>query len=184
MSEAGFNGLSITAHKDASCQIVTVVYVGIGSNLNRESNIKTAKTHIEDNFEVTNLSSVYESEAEGFSGNRFLNIVVEINTNLDKKDLISRLRKIEFDCGRKESDRKYANRSIDIDLLTYGDQVDASGGVCIPRKDILRYAFVLAPLAEVAPNGIHPVTMDTYDRLWSKNRARMQSTWIIDFNWG
>jgi 2-amino-4-hydroxy-6-hydroxymethyldihydropteridine diphosphokinase len=120
------------------------------------------------------LSSVYESPAEGFSGAPFLNLVAGIETDLSVAGIDRILRGIEDAHGRVRGPDKFAPRTLDIDLLTYGDRVGALDGREFPRDEIVRYAFVLGPLAEVAPDEICPGTTLTYRDLWADSAARGQ----------
>ena len=104
------------------------------------------------------VSPVYESDAEGFSGPDFYNLIAGFETEQSAEELIALLYRIEDDLGRIRGEQKFSSRSIDIDLLTYGDQVISVSGKELPREDILDYAFVLKPLADIAPQQLHPLT--------------------------
>ncbi|MFN3919074.1 MAG: 2-amino-4-hydroxy-6-hydroxymethyldihydropteridine diphosphokinase [Methylohalobius sp.] len=144
-------------------------FVSIGSNLERERHIREALTELEESFGKLSVSSLYESEAEGFEGPPFYNLVVGFDTDLELAKVLEKLKEIESRHGRGPESRKFASRTLDLDLILYGDLVledPKSGRRLLPREDILRYAFVLEPLAEIAPNLRHPVSRETYRTLW------------------
>lgn len=141
-------------------------WISIGSNQERERCIRGAVHALRDRFGQLALSSVYESEAVGFDGQPFYNLVAGFDTTESVTALRAALRAIEDEFGRIRGSDKYAPRTLDLDLLTYGDRVDKDDGQELPRDEILRYAFVLGPLSEVAGNEIHPVVGDSYQELW------------------
>jgi 2-amino-4-hydroxy-6-hydroxymethyldihydropteridine diphosphokinase len=141
-------------------------WLSIGSNQDREPSIQGAVRDLRAAFGSLSLSSVYESPAEGFVGAPFLNLVAGIETDLGVADLDRVLRGIEDAHGRVRGPDKFAPRTLDIDLLTYGDTLGTLDGRLLPRDEILRYAFVLGPLAEVAPDEVCPGTGQTYRQLW------------------
>ena len=147
-------------------QIVRRVWLGLGSNINAESNIHSAIQTLKTKYSELVVSPVYESEAVGFEGDNFLNLVVGIQTDETLDQLFSSLKSIESDHGRKREAEKFSVRTLDIDILTYGDLDLTEQGVDIPRHEILTYAFVLKPLADVAPEEIHPHIGLSYQALW------------------
>jgi 2-amino-4-hydroxy-6-hydroxymethyldihydropteridine diphosphokinase len=147
---------------------VTRAYISIGSNIDKEKNIPAGLKAIEHTFGDLIVSSVYESEPVGFSGATFYNLVVGLDSGLDIKTVAQILREIEFAHGRLPDSKKFSARSLDLDLILYGDWVINDGNFQIPRPDIERYAFVLEPLVEIAPSLIHPVLQLSYAELWQK----------------
>lgn len=142
------------------------VWLSIGSNIDRERHIGGALERLRREFGELAVSRVYETEAVGFSGDAFYNLVVGLDTDLSPQELNARMHAIEAAHGRKRGGEKFAPRTLDIDLLTYGDQVLSRPGLELPRDEILKYAFVLGPLAEVAPHERHPLDGRTYAELW------------------
>jgi 2-amino-4-hydroxy-6-hydroxymethyldihydropteridine diphosphokinase len=144
------------------------VWVSIGSNIDRERHIRAALVDLREMFGRLIVSPVYETEAVGFKGDTFFNLVAGFDTGLAPGTLHRQLREIEARHGRERSGGKFAARTLDLDLLTYGDAVTDDGGKALPRDEILRYAFVLAPLADVAGGELHPELGQSYDSLWKK----------------
>ena len=141
-------------------------WLSLGSNIERRRNIRGAVRALERQFGDLVISPVYESEAVGFESAPFYNLVVGVDTGLPPARVQEILRNIEAHHGRERQSGKLVARTLDIDLLTYGDQVIASGRLKLPRDEILRYAFVLRPLAEVAANELHPENGRSYGELW------------------
>lgn len=160
------------------------VYISIGSNIDREKNVLSALDRLHEWFGNLVLSPVYESEAVGFVGEPFLNLVVGVDTGLSVAELSMRCKQLEADNGRRRDVDvpKFSGRTLDLDLLTYDDQVGRIAGVELPRGEILDNAFVLKPLADVAPDDRHPVCGKTYSALW-QSYDRDQRLWPIDFTW-
>jgi 2-amino-4-hydroxy-6-hydroxymethyldihydropteridine diphosphokinase len=143
------------------------VYVSIGSNIDRERNIALALRRLEAAFGPLQRSSVFESEAVGFDSAPFYNLVVGFATRQSPHAIQEVLHRIEQSAGRVRT-ASLAARTLDLDLLLYDDLVIDAEGIVLPREDIARYAFVLAPLAEIAGSRLHPVTGERYDAMWSE----------------
>lgn len=155
---------------------MTRVYVSLGSNINREANTRAGVQALRQHYGLLQLSSVYESDAVGFAGDCFYNMVIGFDTNLDATTLARQLRDIELAHGRDREGKKFSSRTLDLDLLLYGDAIIDQPGLKIPREDILKYAFVLWPLAEIAPQDKHPQAGKTYAELWQtfdKSQSRL-----------
>lgn len=144
------------------------VWLSIGSNVEREANITGCIKALREEFGELVISRVYENASFGFEGSPFYNLVVGFDCDWTIDLLTQVFRKIEADYGRVRGGPKFAARSLDIDLLTYGDLIIKEGGLELPRPEILEYAFVLGPLAEVAGNERHPVSGETYSELWDR----------------
>ncbi|MCU7876539.1 MAG: 2-amino-4-hydroxy-6-hydroxymethyldihydropteridine diphosphokinase [Candidatus Thiodiazotropha sp. (ex Lucinoma borealis)] len=154
-------------------------WLGLGSNMEPEKHVSEAVRELAAIFGELRVSPVYESEAVGFSGDNFLNLVVGIRTRSSSRDLVTQLRQVEERHGRQRSNEKFLSRTLDIDLLTYGDQVVNDGPIQLPRDEILRFAFVLLPLSEVAGNEVHPTTGSTYNQLWAAFNKQEQPLWQV-----
>ncbi|OOZ37209.1 2-amino-4-hydroxy-6-hydroxymethyldihydropteridine diphosphokinase [Solemya velesiana gill symbiont] len=159
------------------------IWLSLGSNIDREANICGALQALDRHFGPLVISRVFESEAVGFEGDPFYNLVVGLESESSIDDLMGVFRGIESDFGRVRGDDKFAARTLDIDLLTYGDQVLADGGMELPRDEILKYAFVLQPLSEVAGDERHPVEEKTYAELWQAFDASGQKLWPVEFEY-
>ena len=142
------------------------VYLGVGSNIERERYIVAGLDALQGLFGELALSSVYDSQAIGFDGQPFLNLAVAIDTPLGVGELARQLRHIEVEHGRPARTTRFSPRQLDIDILTYGDEVGTIDGVELPRGEILENAFVLCPLAELAPEVVHPTAGHNYAQLW------------------
>ena len=142
------------------------VWVSLGSNQERETSLRLAVRELRQEYGDLRLSPVYECAAVGFAGAPFLNLVVGFSTDQSVAEVRARLRAIEDAAGRVRGAEKFAPRTLDLDLLTYGAMVGVIDGYELPRDEILRFAFVLKPLADLAGAEIHPLTGRTYDDLW------------------
>ncbi len=158
------------------------VWLSIGSNIDRERNIRGAVKSLQDAFGKLVLSSVYESKAIGFDGDPFYNLVAGLGTALSASSLNNRFREIEERHGRIRGGEKFASRTLDIDLLLYGDAIINEGEIEIPRDEIMQYAFVLLPLAEVAGQMRHPVSGCTYQKLWDAFDQGQQEIWQVELS--
>jgi 2-amino-4-hydroxy-6-hydroxymethyldihydropteridine diphosphokinase len=145
---------------------MTSVYVGLGSNEQREERIRQAVVTLRRRFGDIQLSPVYDSEAVGFDGSNFLNLVAAFESPLEVEAVVEAFRTIEDKLGRDRSLPKYASRPIDLDLLLYGDLVIDVPGIRVPRQEILVNAFVLKPLQDIAPARLHPETGQSYASHW------------------
>lgn len=161
---------------------MTRVYISIGSNIERQKHVLAALDALQGWFGELMLSPVYESEAVGFEGAPFLNLVVGVDTTLTVAQLSARFKQLEADNGRRRDVPKFSGRTLDLDILTYGDQAGRVDGVELPRGEILKNAFVLKPLADIAPHDRHPVNGQMYAELW-QSYDRDQKLWPIDFIW-
>jgi 2-amino-4-hydroxy-6-hydroxymethyldihydropteridine diphosphokinase len=143
-----------------------VVYLGLGSNLgNREDSLKKALELISHRLRLGKVSSIYDTEPLGETKQpRFLNMVCEVSTTLPPAALLVMLKGFELKLGRNPG-RSGAPRPIDIDILFYGDQVVKSPDLIIPHPRLAERAFVLVPLAEIAPALAHPVLHKTVNEL-------------------
>ena len=139
-------------------------YVGIGSNVEPERHILMAVQALRGRFGAITLSPIYKNKAVGFEGDDFLNGVIGLDTGLEVPALKAALDEVELACGRQRGAARFAPRTLDLDLLVYGDKVDAAAK--LPRGDILRYAFVLKPLADIAAAERHPISGRTYAEHW------------------
>jgi 2-amino-4-hydroxy-6-hydroxymethyldihydropteridine diphosphokinase len=143
------------------------VYISLGSNIDREHNTRAGVQALRERFGPLQLSSVYESEAVGFEGDAFYNMVIACDVSLDVQTTNCALAEIEDAHGRDRSGPRFSSRTLDLDLLLYDDVVLDADGLKLPREEILNNAFVLWPLAEIAPDRIHPLAQKSYAELWA-----------------
>ncbi len=146
-------------------------WISVGSNIDRRRHIRGALRDLAARFGELVVSPVYETDAVGFTGDAFFNLVVGIDSTCPPAELHRLLRAIEQRHGRERDGGKFASRTLDLDLLTYGDAVSDDGGRHLPRDEIVKYAFVLAPLADVAADERHPELGRDYGSLWHDYRA-------------
>lgn len=162
---------------------MALIYLSLGSNVEAQRNIEAAMDALADTFGKLIISSVYESEAVGFEGDSFYNLVVGIHSDHSIGELSKVLKAIEDVQGRDRSAPKFGARSLDIDILTVDDRVGVIDGVSIPRDEILKNAFVLQPLAEIAATELHPQTGLSYEQHWHDFNKAKQKLWPIEFIW-
>lgn len=159
---------------------MTQVYISVGSNQQAREHVPKALDALRSEFSPIELSPIYESVAVGFDGDNFINLVVGFNTERSLQDINNILNKIEKSCGRNRGEERFSSRTMDLDLLTYGDLVCHDEHWDIPRSEITRNAFVLKPLADLAPNSLHPESGESYSRLWQVCDFSGQDLWEIE----
>ncbi|HHH48153.1 MAG TPA: 2-amino-4-hydroxy-6-hydroxymethyldihydropteridine diphosphokinase [Gammaproteobacteria bacterium] len=159
------------------------VFVGIGSNVERDASIRAGVADLRAHYGELRLSSVYESEAVGFVGDAFYNLVAGFDTEEPIDTVADVLTAIEDRNGRRRGSGKFTPRTLDLDLLLYGDEVVTTARFHVPRDEILRYAFVLWPLAEIAPALRHPQTGESFAQLWEKFDKRGPALGPVPFSW-
>ena len=142
-------------------------YIGIGSNIDRRKHIQAAITELGTLGRDIRLSTIYECESIGFESNAFYNLVVEMKTSLTLTEFSRQLRKIELKWGRAENAGKFEPRTVDLDIILFGDQTCSSKPE-IPRGDIFKYAFVLKPLFELCPQLVVPQDGRTIEQIWQQ----------------
>ncbi len=160
---------------------MAIVYLSIGSNIDRENNIRSCMARLTYDYPDIVFSTIYETEAVGFKGDPFLNLTAELETDLNPQQIESYLKSIEDEHQRSREGEKYSSRTLDIDLLLY-DQLILHPEMDVPRNEITRYGFVLFPLAEIAPDLIHPVLKKSMNQLVAETKLSAESHIAIDLN--
>ena len=160
---------------------MVTVYLGLGSNLgDRQYNLDRALEFLSQRLRLEKVSSLYDTEPIGNTNQpRFLNMVCQISTGLEPIALLTLVKGIENKLGRLPHHTSNESRPIDIDILFYGDQVVETSKLVIPHPRLTKRAFVLIPLAEIAPDLVHPVNGKTIEEL-VKSAINVQSV----FKWG
>lgn len=159
------------------------VFVSIGSNIDRENNIRAGVSALKKQFGELLISSVYEAAAVGFKGDAFLNLMVAFETEKTATDVDTLLDHIEKENGRTIEQKKFNPRTLDLDLILYDDYISEDPDLEVPRSEITRYAFVLEPLAEIAGHLKHPLLNVRYDELWRDFDKQDLIQQRIDFSW-
>ncbi len=162
---------------------MATVYISIGSNIERYRHITAALDALAEQFGELEISPVYQSESVGFEGDDFLNLVVAMQVDEAVGELSGLLRAIEDNNGRRRDGPKFSSRTLDLDILTYDDRAGMIDGVQLPRDEITKNAFVLRPLADIAPGVMHPELAVTYAVLWMDYDKAWQKLWAVDFQW-
>lgn len=147
---------------------VKLAYVSGGSNLNAAENLVIAARALTGRHPGARYSRCYRNRAVGFDGPDFINFVVELPVVGDPLLLKGELECIETQCGRMRDAPKWAPRAMDLDILLFGDVVQDTPALVLPRPDLLRWGFMLGPLAELAPELVHPVAQQTIGALWQE----------------
>lgn len=155
------------------------VYVSVGSNINRDANVRSALTALSEIYGALIISTVYESVAVGFEGDNFYNLVVGFDTQHGLGEVAESLRAIEEGHARVRSGPRFRSRTLDLDLLLYGQDRLHEAGLQVPRDEITKYAFVLGPLAEIAGAELHPLINKTYAELWRDFDRESQPMWPV-----
>ncbi|HEY1492283.1 MAG TPA: 2-amino-4-hydroxy-6-hydroxymethyldihydropteridine diphosphokinase [Steroidobacteraceae bacterium] len=144
------------------------VYVAAGSNIEPQHNLARAVAELARSFPGTRFSPWYQNHAAGFSGDDFINLVAGFSTQQPLAEVLARLHAIETLCGRPRDAPRWAPRSMDLDVLLYGDLVCDEASVKLPRPDLLKRAYMLGPLAALAPEVRHPTAGLTIGELWRR----------------
>ncbi len=147
---------------------MSVAYLGLGSNQDPERNLRAGIAALERSFEAVAVSPVYRSAAVGFEGADFLNGAARITTTLPVTELKAWLTRLEDRYGRDRSKPRFSDRSLDIDILLFDDLNGRFDGLELPRDEILKYAHVLRPLADLAPELTHPATGRSFAEHWAE----------------
>lgn len=143
------------------------VYVSLGSNVDRETHVREGLSALHARFGALEVSTVYECPAVGFEGEAFYNLVVAFDSAEPIAEVHAALHEIEGRFGRDRSQPRYSPRTLDLDLLLYGERIVREGRLVLPRPEIDRVAFVLGPLAELAGDRLHPIHRQPYTALWA-----------------
>jgi 2-amino-4-hydroxy-6-hydroxymethyldihydropteridine diphosphokinase len=156
-------------------------YLGIGSNLDVERNVRSGADALRETFGEVHFSPVYRSAAVGFTGGDFINLAACITTRLQPLELKDYLNALENRHGRLRNTPKFSDRTLDVDILLYDDLYLHCPALVLPRPEVLHYAHVLKPLADLAPELIHPVARRCMDELWRNFTGDRSGLVRVDF---
>jgi len=148
---------------------MSVAWLGLGSNVNAETHIRAGIDALVKDFRNVSLSPAYASTSVGFEGDDFINLVARVETEMHPLELRQYLRDLEDRYGRERDVPKFSDRSLDIDILFYDDLILLSPLLEIPRAEILKFAHVLKPLADLEPDLMHPSEQRTMAEIWSSS---------------
>lgn len=159
------------------------VFVSIGSNIDRKRSISEGIEALWRRYGILRLSSIYETDAVGFDGEPFYNLVAAFRSDESPQSINAFFKQVEQEQGRDPEGQKFAPRTLDIDLLLYGDMISEQQGLQLPRDEIERYAFVLEPLAEIEPDMRYPGRDETFMSMWQAALAEGRMTPASRVDW-
>lgn len=142
------------------------VYLGLGSNVEPKKHLQLGIRELGKQFGVLELSNIYQSAAVGFDGDDFLNLVARVQTHIEPLELKHMLNEFEDQHGRKRDVPKFSDRTVDIDILLYDERILDDAHMVLPRREITSFAHVLKPLADLAPDLLHPGNGESIADLW------------------
>jgi 2-amino-4-hydroxy-6-hydroxymethyldihydropteridine diphosphokinase len=163
---------------------VAEAYVAAGSNVRPRASLLKALALLEGEFRGLRVSRAIANPAVGFTGDDFINLVVAFAAPLPTEELLDRLKRIESECGREPGAPKWGPRTLDLDLLLHGERTGPVAGKTLPHPDLLTRAWVLGPLAELAPGLVHPVAAERIDSLWNRFDRRAHPLTPVELEGG
>ena len=149
---------------------MSLITISLGSNIEPQLNLEKATKEIAKFATLEKTSKIYKSKSVGFEGNDFLNQVILCEVKVELEETYCKLKKIEKEMGRVKNVKIFSDRLIDLDLLTFNDEI-SEGKITLPHNDILKYSFVLVPLAEIYPEFIHPVNQKSIETLLKEKNS-------------
>ena len=149
---------------------MSLITISLGSNIEPKLNLEKATNEIAKFAALEKTSKIYKSKSVGFEGNDFLNQVILCEVKVELEETYCKLKKIEKEMGRVKNVNKFSDRLIDLDLLTFNDEI-SEGKITLPHNDILKYSFVLVPFAEIYPEFVHPVNQKSIETLLKEKNS-------------
>ncbi len=162
---------------------MTAVFVAAGSNVEPVANLRRALDELDRHYPGLRCSRAYRNRALGFEGDDFVNLALGFETDEGVHEVVGRLQQAEGACGRARNDPRWAPRAMDLDILLYGDLVCDEPGLRLPRPDLVRRAYMLGPMAELAPEIVHPVLGSTMGELWSAFDRDAHGMQPVELGW-
>ncbi|EHK9004029.1 2-amino-4-hydroxy-6-hydroxymethyldihydropteridine diphosphokinase [Vibrio vulnificus] len=159
---------------------MNTVYIGVGSNIEREKHARAAWQELSLLGEALQASPIYECAAVGFDSHAFFNFVIRLNTSMTLEELASQLRQIEMRWGREENAAKYQDRTLDLDIVLFGECISSQKPE-LPRSDIFKYPFVIQPLYDLQPDLVIPGDGRTVEEIWQTARD-LDTLKAVDFS--
>ena len=132
------------------------VFVGVGTNINKEFNLRSSLSALQQIFRNVVRSSVYQSATVGFEGEDFYNMVVSFETTLTPSSINRVFSEIERKHGRKRGESPFVSRELDLDLLLYDNLIAEENGIYLPHRDLSKHSYILEPMVEIASDLVHP----------------------------
>ncbi len=143
------------------------VFVAAGSNVDPARHLRKALDALQRIYSPLRISPAYQNQAVGFEGEDFINLVVGFTTTDSLVDVRRHLQSIEALCGRAPDAPKWAPRSMDLDILLYDDVISSEPGLLLPRPDLVKRPYMLKPMADIAPDVVHPTLHKSMRELWA-----------------
>ena len=162
---------------------MTAVFVAAGSNVEAVANLCRALDELARHYPGLRCSRAYRNRAVGFDSDDFVNLVLAFETGEDVRTVIGRLHEAESACGRARNAARWAPRAMDLDILLYGELVCDEPGLVLPRPDLVRRAYMLGPIAELAPDLVHPVLGSTMRQLWAAFDRGAHQMQPVELGW-
>ncbi|EGQ7692542.1 2-amino-4-hydroxy-6-hydroxymethyldihydropteridine diphosphokinase [Vibrio vulnificus] len=159
---------------------MNTVYIGVGSNIEREKHARAAWQELTLLGEALQASPIYECAAVGFDSHAFFNFVIRLNTSMTLEELAFQLRQIEMRWGREENAAKYQDRTLDLDIVLFGECISSQKPE-LPRSDIFKYPFVIQPLYDLQPDLVIPGDGRTVEEIWQTARD-LDTLRAVDFS--
>ena len=162
---------------------MTKVLVAAGSNVEPLANLRRALDSLAAHYPALRTSRAYRNRAVGFEGEDFVNLVIAIETDEDVQSVLRNLHAAEASCGRARHAPKWAPRTMDLDILLYGDRVCDEPGLTLPRPDLVRRAYMLGPAAELEPRMLHPTLGVALEELWRSFPRDAHALEAVELGW-
>jgi len=156
------------------------IFVAAGSNVDAANNLRTALAALRASYASLQVSPAYRNKAVGFEGDDFINLVVSFDSDQPIETVRANLQRIETDCGRPREAPKWAPRSMDLDILLFGNEFRNEPGLVLPRPDLIKRAYMLKPMVDLAPDLKHPTLHRSMRELWDAFEGKDHHMAVVD----